>query len=142
VYLREEEGSGVGLDGDVHGAGTEGTDEEPGKAASAIDGQELEMVAGCDFEIERFPVPGVVDAQAMVAGSDGNRDGVAVHEFIDDALAVELYDDLAELDIVRRGATNGDLRGGISLRFRTWRSDGGHDSTNTGDKMAVPQIIS
>jgi len=41
-----KKGSGVGLDGDVHGAGAEGADEEPGEAAGAIDGEELEVVAG------------------------------------------------------------------------------------------------
>jgi len=141
VYLREEEGSGVGLDGDVHGAGAEGTDEEPGEAAGAIDGEELEVVAGGDVEIKRFPIPGIVDAQAMPTGSDGNRDGVAVHEFIDDALTVELHHNLAKLDIIRRGATDSDLRGGISLHFRTARSDGGHDSTKTHTQDGCATIL-
>ena len=140
-YLREEEGSGVGLDGDVHGAGAEGTDEEPGEAAGAIDGEELEVVAGGDVEIKRFPIPGIVDAQAMPTGSDGNRDGVAVHEFIDDALTVELHHNLAKLDIIRRGATDSDLRGGISLHFRTARSDGGHDSTKTHTQDGCATIL-
>ena len=141
MYLREEEGSGVGLDGDVHGAGAEGTDEEPGEAAGAIDGEELEVVAGGDVEIKRFPIPGIVDAQAMPTGSDGNRDGVAVHEFIDDALTVELHHNLAKLDIIRRGATDSDLRGGISLHFRTARSDGGHDSTKTHTQDGCATIL-
>ena len=102
-------GSKVGLDGDVYGAGAEGADEEPGEAAGAIDGEEFEVVAGGDIQIEGLPIPGIVDAQAMAAGSDGNRDGVAVHEF-GDWFAVELHDDLAKLDIIRRGATDGDLR--------------------------------
>jgi hypothetical protein len=49
---REEgKGSGVGLDGDVHGAGAEGADEEPGEAAGATDGEELELITGCDVEV-------------------------------------------------------------------------------------------
>jgi hypothetical protein len=131
VYLREEEGSGVGLNGDVHRAGAEGADEEPGESAGAIDGEELEVVARGDVEIDGSPIPSIVDAQAMPAGSDRNGDGLAIHEVIDHALAVELHYYLPELDIVRRGATDGDLRGGISLRFRTARSDGRHDSTKT-----------
>jgi hypothetical protein len=101
--------SEVGLDGDVYGAGAEGADKEPGEAAGAIDGEEFELVAGGDVQIERLPIPSIVDAQAMAAGGDGNRDGVAVHEF-GDWFAVELHDDLAKLDVIRRGATDGDLR--------------------------------
>ena len=100
MYLREEEGSGVGPDRDVHGAGAEGADEEPGETAGAIDGQELEVIAGGDVQVERLPVPGIVDAEAMPARSDGNRDRVAVREFISDTLAVEIYYDLTKLDIV------------------------------------------
>ena len=96
------------MDGDVYGAGTEGADEEPGKAAGAVDGEEFEVVAGGDVQIECLPIPGIVDAKAMAAGGDGNRDGVAVHEF-SDGFAVELHDDLAKLDIIRRRATDGDL---------------------------------
>ena len=55
----------------------------------------------------------------MPAGSDWNRHGATVHEF-SDRVAVELGDDLAELDVVRRGAADGDLR----LR-NLWRG-GGH----------------
>jgi len=97
------------LDGDVDGAGAEGADEEPGEAARAIGGEEFQVVAGGNVQIEGLPIPGIVDAQLMPAGSDWERDRVAVHEF-GDGFAVELYDDLAELDIVRRGATDGDLR--------------------------------
>jgi hypothetical protein len=93
----------------VHGTGSEGTDEEPGEAAGAIDGEEFEVIAGGDVQFERLPIPSIVDAQAMPAGSDWNRDGVALHEF-GDGLAIELHDDLAELDIVRRAAADGDLR--------------------------------
>jgi len=91
----EERPSRVGMEGDVHGSGAEGAYEEPREAAGATDGKE-------------FPIPGIVDAQAMAARSDGNRDGAAVHEFRD-GFSVELHDDLAELDIVRRGATDGYL---------------------------------
>ena len=52
------------------------------------------MVAGCDVEFEGLPIPSIVDAEAMPTRSDGNRDGVAVHEF-SDGFAVELHDDLA-----------------------------------------------
>jgi hypothetical protein len=110
VYLRGEEGSGVGLDGDVQWAGAEGADQEPGEAAGAIDGQELEVIPGGDVQVERLPIPGIVDAEAMPARSDGNRDRIAIHEFISDTLAVELHYDLAKLDIVRRCAADGDLR--------------------------------
>jgi hypothetical protein len=100
--------SKVGLDGDVYGTGAEGADEEPGEAAGAIDGEEFEVVAGGNVQIERLPIPRVIDAQLMPAGSDWERDRVAVQE-LSDGLAVKLHDDLAELDIVRRGATDGDL---------------------------------
>ncbi len=111
--------SDVGLDGDVHGAGAEGADEEPSEAAGAIDGEEFEVIAVGNAQIERLPIPGVVNAEAMAARGDGNCDGATVHEF-SDGFAIELHDDLAELDIVRRGATDGDLRPG-----RLWRG-GGH----------------
>ena len=101
--------SEVGLDGDVHGPGAEGADEEPSEAAGTTHGEELEVGAGGNVQIEGLPIPGIVDAQAMAAGSHGNRDGVAVHEF-SDGFAVELHDDLAKLDIIRRRATDGDLR--------------------------------
>ena len=96
------------MDGDVDGAGAEGADEEPGEAARAIDGEEFEVVAGGNLQVEGFPIPRIVHAQLMPAGSDWERDRVAVHEF-GDGFAIELYDDLAELDIVGRGATDGDL---------------------------------
>jgi len=117
--------SRVGLDGDVHRAGAEGADQEPGEAAGTIDGEEFEVVAGGDVEVERLPIPGVVNAQAMAARSDGNRDGVAVHEF-SDGFAVELHDDLAELDIIRRGTTDGDLRLGSLWRGRGHRRSKAH----------------
>jgi hypothetical protein len=101
--------SKVGLDGDVHGAGAEGAHEEPGKAAGATDGEELEVVAGGNVQIEGLPIPGIVDAQLMPAGSNWNRYGVTVHEFRD-AQAIEFHDNLAELDIFGRGTTDGDLR--------------------------------
>src|SRR6266404_2341665 len=110
VLARNGKGSGVGLDRDVHGAGAEGADEEPGETAGAIDGQELEVIAGGNVQVERLPIPGIVDAEAMPARSDGNRDRVAVHEYISGTLAVELYYDLTKLDIVGRSAADGDLR--------------------------------
>jgi hypothetical protein len=122
--------SGVGLDGDIHGAGAEGADQEPGEAAGATDGLELEMIAGGEVQIERLPVPGIVDAQLMVARSDWNRDGAAVHEFRY-TLAVELDDDLAELDIFGRGPADGNLR----LRD-LWRR-GGHGRSSGQREMAV-----
>ena len=100
--------SEVGLDGDVHGTGAEGADEEPSEAAGAADGEKFEVIGGSDVEVERLPIPSVVDAEAMPTRSGGNRDGVAVHEF-SDAFTVELHDDLAQLDIVRRVATDGNL---------------------------------
>jgi hypothetical protein len=108
-HARGQKTSRVRLNGNVHGTDSEGTDEEPGEAAGAIDGEEFEVIAGGDVQFERLPIPSIVDAQAMPAGSDWNRDGVALHEF-GDGLAIELHDDLAELDIVRRAAADGDLR--------------------------------
>jgi hypothetical protein len=72
------------------------------------------------FRSEGLPVPGIVDAKSMTAGSDGEGYGVAVHEFIDDAFAVELHNNLALLDILGRVAADGDLRP------RGMRRGGGH----------------
>ena len=66
------------------------------------------MVAGGNVQIEGLPIPRIVHAQLMPAGSDRERDRVAVHKFAD-GFGVELHDDLAELDVVGRGATDGDL---------------------------------
>ena len=118
----EKKPSVVRLDGDVHGPRAECADEEPGEAAGAIDGEKFEVVAGGNVQIERLPIPRIVDAQAMPARSHRNRHGIAVHEF-GDRFAVELHDNLAELNVVRRGAADGDLRLG-SL----WRG-GGHGRT-------------
>jgi hypothetical protein len=107
------------LDGDIDWAGTEGAYEEPGEAAGAIDDLEFEVIAGGDVEVERLPVPGVVDAEAMWARGHGDGDRVSVHEFRD-WLAVEFHDDLAELDVVGRVATDGDLGLG------SWRRGGAH----------------
>jgi hypothetical protein len=117
---RKRAGSGVGVDGDVNGTCTEGADQEPGEAADATDGLELELIAGGEIEIECLPIPAIVDAQLMPAGSDWKRYGVTVHEF-SDALTIKLHNNLAELDIFRRGATDGDLRpGGWWLRRESW----------------------
>ena len=105
----------VGLDGDVDGTGAEGADEEPGEAARAIDGEEFQVVASGYVQIEGLPIPRIVHAQLMPAGSDWERDSVAVHEF-GDGFTVELHDDLAELDVVGRVTADGDM----SLRS-CWR---------------------
>jgi hypothetical protein len=76
------------------------------------------VIGGGNVQIERLPIPSIVDAQAMAARSYGNRDGAAIHEF-SDRFTVELHDDLAELDIVRRGAADGDLRLSSLCRDRT-----------------------
>jgi hypothetical protein len=60
------------LDGDVYGTGAEGADEEPGEAAGAIDGEEFEVVAGGNVQIERLPIPRVIDAQLMPPEATGS----------------------------------------------------------------------
>jgi hypothetical protein len=76
------------------------------------------VIAGGNVHIERLPIPGIVDAEAMPARSDWNGDSLAIHEFVNDPLAVELHYDLAKLDVVRRGTPDGDLRFGSLRRNR------------------------
>jgi hypothetical protein len=104
-----KEPSSLRLDGDIHGAGAKGTYEEPGEAADAVGGEEFEVIARGNVQIERLPIPGIVDAEAVAAWSNGNRDAAAVHES-SDAFAIELHDYLAELGIFGRGSTDSDLR--------------------------------
>jgi hypothetical protein len=91
------------------------------------------VIAGGDIQVERLPIPSVVYAQLMPAGSYRNRDGAAVHE-LGDSLTVELHDDLAELDILRRVSTNGNLR---LSRYRRGRGHGGGQRTAKNGRATV-----
>src|SRR5947199_9256233 len=86
---------GFWLDAEVHPAGAKRAYEEPREAASAGDNKEFEVIARGDVQVQGLPVPGVIDPEPMAARCNRDSDSVAIHEFIDNAFAVELHHNLA-----------------------------------------------
>ena len=105
----DRQNSAYRFDGDLHGAGAEKTQQEPGKFAGGALGEKLQTLAGADFNPDFFAVPGIVHANGVVSRAYVESCRIAEHQFAM-IFAVQKNLDLAGLRVARRIANDSDLR--------------------------------